>query len=167
MHLRTLWLKANRAKNVTSSDWMLSPSRTTSSRRGNPMVLGTVKLKHINSTISPLTRGRHVAKELTVKKNITKEFTIVFYETQYIVICNSKLGGPSRSASKWINWHRKTTPTIFQRRIPEMSKTLVCHFKQIGQKRTDATSIRLPSHSHNHEPSPPRSRRRKCRNYSL
>ena len=66
------------------------------------MVLGTVKLKHRNSTISPSTRGRDVAKELTARKNITKEFVIVFYETKYIVICNSKLAGPSRSASKWM-----------------------------------------------------------------
>ena len=54
------------------------------------MVLGTVKLKHRNSTISPSTRARDVAKELTARKNITKEFTIVSYETQYIVIRNSK-----------------------------------------------------------------------------
>ena len=78
-----------------------------------PTVLGTVKLKHRNSTISPSTRGRDVAKELTARKNTTKEFTIVFFETQYIVIRNSKLAGPSRSASKWSSWHRKTTPTVY------------------------------------------------------
>ena len=81
------------------------------------MVLGTVKLKHRNSTISPSTRGRDVAKELTARNNITKEFAIVFYETKYIVIRNSKLAGPSRSASKWISWHRRTTPTVY----PEMN----------------------------------------------
>ena len=80
------------------------------------MVLGTVKLKHRNSTISSSTRGRDVAKGPMVKKNITKEFTIVFYETQYIVIRNSKLAGPRRSASKWINWHRKTTLTVYPER---------------------------------------------------
>ena len=83
---------------------MLSPSRTTSSRRSDPMVLGTVKLMHWNSTISPSTRGRDVAKELTARKNITKEFTVVFYEIKKIVIRNSELAGPSRSASKWISW---------------------------------------------------------------
>ena len=41
-----------------------------------------VKLKHRNSTISPSTRGRDVAKELTL--------TIDFSETKYIVIRNSK-----------------------------------------------------------------------------
>ena len=40
-----------------------------------------------------------------------------FCETQYIVIRNSKLAGPSRSASKWISWHKKTTPTLY----PEMN----------------------------------------------
>ena len=81
------------------------------------MVLGTVKLKHRNSTISASTRGRDVAEELTARKNITKEFTIVFFETTYIVNRNSKLAGPSRSASQWRSWHRKTTPTVY----PEMN----------------------------------------------
>ena len=39
--------------------------------------------------------------------------------------------------------------------------------KQIGQECTDATSIRVPSRSHNHEPPPPRIRRRTCRTYSF
>ena len=56
------------------------------------MVLGTLKLKHRNSTISPSTRGRAVANLLTARKNVTKEFTIVFHETQKIVIRNSKIG---------------------------------------------------------------------------
>ena len=80
-------------------------------KKGDPMVLGTVKLKHRNSGISPSTRGRDVAEE------ITKEFTVVIFETKYIVNRNSKLAGPSRSASKWISWHRKTTPTVY----PEMN----------------------------------------------
>ena len=66
------------------------------------MVLSTVKLKHRNSTISLSTRRRGVAKELTARKNITKEFTIVFYEIQFIVIRNSKLAGSSKSPSKWM-----------------------------------------------------------------
>ena len=61
---------------------MLSLSRTTWSRRCDPMVLGTAKLKHRESTISPTTRGRDAAKELTAKKNITKEFAIVFLRDQ-------------------------------------------------------------------------------------
>ena len=67
------------------------------------MVLGTVGLKHRNSTISFSTRRRGVAKELTARKNITKEFTIVFYEIlQFIVIRNSKVVGSSKSPSKWM-----------------------------------------------------------------
>ena len=50
------------------------------------MVLGTVKLKHRKSTMWPTTRGRDVSNE------ITKEFTIVSFVTQYIVIRNSKIG---------------------------------------------------------------------------
>ena len=62
------------------------------------MVLDTAKLKHRKSTISPSTRGRDAAKELTLKKNITKEFTIVFSEIKSIVNRSSKLAGPSTSA---------------------------------------------------------------------
>ena len=46
-------------------------------------------------------------------------------------------------------------------------KTVVSHIKQIRQECTDATSIRLPSCSHNQEPSPPRNKRRTCRTWSL
>ena len=48
--------------------------------------------------LEPSTRGRDAPKELTLKKNITKEFTIIFSETKSIVNCNPKLAGPSRSA---------------------------------------------------------------------
>ena len=114
LHLRTPHgLKANPANKFTNFNWMFYLSRTTSSRRCDPMVLGTVKLEHRNSTISFSTRERDAAKYLTARKNITKEFTIVFYETQQIVIRNSKLAGPSRSASKWISWHRRITPTVY------------------------------------------------------
>ena len=45
------WLKANPATIFTNGDWILSQSRTTSSRRGDLMVLGTAKLRHRKSTI--------------------------------------------------------------------------------------------------------------------
>ena len=83
------------------------------------MVLGTAKLTHRKSTLWPTTRGRDVSKE------ITKEFTIVSNETQYIVTRNSKLAGSSRNASKWKNWHRKTTPTVY----PERN---ICDNQNIG-----------------------------------
>ena len=38
----------------------------------------SAQLKQRNSTISPSTRGRDVAKELTARMNITREFTITF-----------------------------------------------------------------------------------------
>ena len=71
---------------------MLSLSRTTWSRRGVHMVLDTAKLKNWKSTISPSTRGRDAAKELSLEMNITKVFTIVFWETKTVVNRNSKIG---------------------------------------------------------------------------
>ena len=70
----------------TNGDSMLSQFRTTSSRRRDPMVLGTAKLKHRKSIFWLTTRGRDVSKR------IMKEFTIVSNEIHYIVIRNSKIG---------------------------------------------------------------------------
>ena len=56
------------------------------------MVLGTVELKHRSSTISPSTRGRDVAKQLTARKNISKEFTIVFLRDQVYRDSEVKIG---------------------------------------------------------------------------
>ena len=42
-----------------------------------------------------------------VSKRILMEFTIVSNYIQYIVIRNSKLAGPRRSASQWINWRQE------------------------------------------------------------
>ena len=119
---------------------MLSLTRTTSSRRSDPMVLGTVKLKHRKSILWPTTRRRDVSKR------IMKKFTIICNETKSFVIRSSKLAGPRRSASQWINWHRKTTPIAY----PEMNSRDI---KAIG--------------IHNNEPSPPRIRRRTCRTNSF
>ena len=91
-------------------------------KRCDPMVFGTVKLKHRHSTISPSTRGRDVAKELTARKNITKEFTIVSFETKFFVNRNATLSGPSRSASKWISWHRRITLTVYPERNSRETK---------------------------------------------
>ena len=59
------------------------------------------------SILWPTMRGRDVSRR------IMKEFTIVSYEIQFFVTRNSKLAGPRRSASQWINWHTKTTPTAY------------------------------------------------------
>ena len=53
------------------------------------MVLDTAKLKNRKSTKKPGMRGRDAAKELTLKMNISKVFTIVFSETKSIVNHNS------------------------------------------------------------------------------
>ena len=97
--------ESTNSRTVKPGDWMLSQFRTTSSRRIDPMVLGTAKLKHRQSTLWPTMRGRDVSKI------ILKEFTIVSNEIQYIVTRNSKLAGPRRSASRCTSWHKKTTPT--------------------------------------------------------
>ena len=52
------------------------------------MVLGTVKLKHRNSTISLSTRGRDVAEELATRKNITKEF--MYRDSQLKIGCTEQ-----------------------------------------------------------------------------
>ena len=57
-------LKANPAKILTYGDWMLSQSRTTSSRRRDPTVLGTAKLKHRKSIFVA-----HNARKRCIKKN--------------------------------------------------------------------------------------------------
>ena len=61
---------------------------------------------------------------------------------------------------------RSILPSI-QRGIPDISETFASHMQQIAQECTDATSIRVPSRSHNHEPPPPRIWRRTCRTYSF
>ena len=80
------WLKANPATIFTSGDWMLSQSRTTSSRRGDLEVLGTAKLRHRHSISWPTMCGGDVSE-----RNL-KEFTIVSNEIQHIVIRNSEIG---------------------------------------------------------------------------
>ena len=129
------WLKANSAKILVNGDWMLSPSRTTSSRKEDTTVLGTAKQTHRNSISWPTTRGRDVSERILM------EFTIVSNEIQFFVIRNSKLAGPRRSASRWISWHRKTTPTAHPMR--DIRKTGTSHWtKQAEMHRwnSDPTS---------------------------
>ena len=70
------------------------------------VVLGTAKLRHSNKAFL----GPQCADEM-YQKEFWWNSTIVSNEIQYIVIHNSKLAGPRRRASQWINWHRKTIPT--------------------------------------------------------
>ena len=120
-------------------------------------MLGTAKPTHRKSILWPTIGGRDVSKRILM------EFTIVSNEIRYIVFRNSKLAGPRRSASQWINWHRKTTPTAHPLRNMKISEKLVYLIEQIGQECTDETPIRLPTSSHIHEPSPPRIWRRTTR----
>ena len=97
----------------------------------------------------------HNARKRCIKKN--------FDGIQCIVTRNSKLAGPRRSASQWITWHRKTTPTAHPLRNMRDIGKLAYVTEQIGQECTDETPIRLPNSSHNNEPSPPRIWRRTTR----
>ena len=98
-------IKNNPAKIFTDGDWMHSQSRTTSSRRGDLVVLGTAEPRRRKNISWPTMRGGDVSK-----RNL-QEFTIASKEIQEnIVIRNSKLAGLRRSASRWTNLHKKTTP---------------------------------------------------------
>ena len=68
-----------------------------------------------------------------VSKRILMEFTIVSNEIQYIVIRNSKLAGPRRSASQWRNWHRKTTPTAHPLRSMRDRKNWYISLNKLGR----------------------------------
>ena len=69
-------MKVNPATIFNNGDWMLSQSRTASSRRGDLVVLGTAKLRHRKSISLPTTRGGDVSR-----RNL-KEFTIASNEIQ-------------------------------------------------------------------------------------
>ena len=56
-------MKANPVKILVNGDWMLSPSRTTSSRRKDPTVLGTAKPTHRKHFVA------HDARKRCIKRN--------------------------------------------------------------------------------------------------
>ena len=113
------------------------------------------------------TRGRDVAKELTARKNITKDFDRclrgqVYRDSQL------KIGWTEQKCIEMDKLAQEDHSYRLSRdEFQRYQKTVVPHIKQIGQESTDATSIRLPSCSHNQEPSPSRIRRRTCRTYSF
>ena len=117
---------------------MLSPSRTTSSRREDLMVLGTAKPMHRKSISWPTRRERDVSKIMLM------EFTLVSNEIQYIVTRKSKLAGPRRSASQCISWHRKTTPTAHPlRNMRDIGQTGISHWtnrERMHRWNSDQTS---------------------------
>ena len=97
----------NPAKVFTNGDWTLSRFRTTSPRKGRPR-----GARHGKTEAQKEHFVAHNVEGDVSKRNL-KEFTTVSNEIRYIVIRNSKLAGPRRSASQWICWHRKTTPTAY------------------------------------------------------
>ncbi len=69
-------------------------------------------------------------------------------EIQNIVIRNSKLAGPRRSASRRINWHRKTTPTAHplrsMRDIRTTGKSHWTNQAEMHRWNSDQTSEQQP-----------------------
>ena len=92
---------------------MLSPSRTTWSRKGVAKVLDTVKLKNKKSTISFWMRGRDA--------NILQVFTIDFSEIQFIVNHNSR-SERQKKCKEWMNLRKKTIHTNSLQRKEEDKK---------------------------------------------
>ena len=89
-------LKESESRKVfTNGDWTLSQSRTTTSRKVDLEVLSTAKRKHRKNISWPTTCGGDVSN-----RNL-KEFTIAHNEIQHMVIRNSKLAGPRRSAHRY------------------------------------------------------------------
>ena len=126
-------------------------------------------LKNTKSTLSPSTRGRDVAKELTAKKNITKESTIVFLRDQVYRESQLKIGWTEQ---KCIEMDKLAQEDHTYRLSKEEFKRVqgqwyLSHIEQIGQEFADAPSIRLSSCSNKQEPSPSRMRRRTCRTHSF
>ena len=128
---------------------MLCQSRTTSLKRGDLVVLGTAKLRHRKGISVPTMRGGDVSKRILM------EFTIAFNEIHCIVLRNSKLAWPRRSASRWTSWHRKITPIAHPLRSTRDIGKMVYLTEQIRQECTDETPIRLPRSTCKYAPSPP------------
>ena len=128
------------------------------------MVLGTVKLKHRNGTVSPSTHGRDVAKELTAKKNIKKEFTIVFLRDQVFRDSQLKTGW---TGQKCIEMDELSQEDHSYRLSREEVKRYQGQSYLTLIKSGKNAPIRLPSCSHNQKPSPPRIRRSTCRTHSF
>ena len=143
------WLKANPVKILVNGDWMLSPSRITSSRRRDPTVLGTAKPTHRKSISW---RGRDESKRILM------EFTIVSNEIQYIVIRNSKLAEKCIKMDKLAQEDHSYCPSSEE--YERYRKNGFFSLNKSGRKCTHETPIRLPNSSHNYESSPPRIWRR-------
>ena len=68
------------------------------------------------------------AEEMS-QKEIWRNSRSLPNEIQHFVIRSSKLAGPRRSASQWINWHRKTTSIAYpMRSMRDEGKTGISHW---------------------------------------
>ena len=85
-------------------------------------MLDTAKLKNRKSTKKPGMRGRDAAKELTLKVDISKVFTLAFSEIQFIVNHNSQSDGQDKSSKRWTNMQKKTIRIISLQRNLEDTK---------------------------------------------
>ena len=90
-----------------------------------------------------------------------KELSFVSNEIQYIVIRNSKLAEPRRSASQWIKWHKKTTPTPHPlRNMRDIGKNWYISLNKSGKNapmrlRSDCrTAVTIMNRPHRPEPIP-------------
>ena len=102
--------------------WRLDASSIENYVIKNLEVLGTAKPKHRKSISLP------AMLEGDVSKRNLKEFTIASNEIQHIVLRNSKVAGPRRSASRWIGWHRQTNPIAHcLRSTRDIRKTGISH----------------------------------------
>ena len=147
---------SRRKFNKLRSDALSTPHYVIKKERPHGAWHGKTEEQKEYFTVPPI-RGRDVAKELTVKKNITKEFTIVFKETKSIVNHNSKLAGPSRSESRMDKLAQEDhTYRLSKEEFKRYQ--VVSHLEQVGQECADATSIRLSSCSLSQKPSPSRIR---------
>ena len=82
------------------------------------MVLGTVKLKHEKQYHIAFNAWKRCRKRVDVREEHYEEIHDRFpTRPSFSFIRNSKLAGPSRSASKWTSWHMRITPTV----CPEMN----------------------------------------------
>ena len=93
------------------------------------MVLDIAKPKNKQSTIQLVMRGRDAAKELTLKVDISKVFTIAFSEIQIIVNHNSQLDGLNETAKRWMNTRRPYI-SFHSRGKEKISRTMVSYLEQ-------------------------------------
>ena len=82
LHLWTSRLKTNPVKNVTNGDWMLSPSRTTSSKKERPRGARHCRTDAQKEHFVAITRGRDVSKRILMEFTIALQRDPVHRDSQ-------------------------------------------------------------------------------------